>query len=200
MKLLKWCILTMYLGFSSGLWAQSEPVPQLEKAANQIINALQKNKAQLKNNPKLIHQTVETYLLPHVDIAGMSRSVLGREQWNKATAAEKSEFAKSFTQLIIRTYSSPLAQYTDEKVKFFPVRDASNARFLRVNSMIMRSSGQNIPLSYSLIAKDGSWKIYDMSVEGVSLLQSFKQQFAQALQQSSMQALILQMQNTKKAS
>jgi phospholipid transport system substrate-binding protein len=69
---------------------------------------------------------------------------------------------------------------------------------LIINSIIIRSTGQNIPLSYSLVAKNGSWKIYDMSVEGVSLLQSFRSQFAQALQNSNMQVLIQQMQQQMK--
>ena len=73
---------------------------------------------------------------------------------------------------------------------------------MRVNSVIVRSEGQNIPLSYSLVAKNGQWKIYDISVEGVSLLQSFRSQFAQALQNSSINEVIKQMQKkqVKKAS
>jgi phospholipid transport system substrate-binding protein len=103
---------------------------------------------------------------------------------------------------VIRTYSSPLAQYSDETVQFLPVRGGVNSRFIRVNSVIVRSEGQNIPLTYSLVDKNGQWKIYDISVEGVSLLQSFRSQFAQALQNSSIDDLIKQMQEKqiKKAS
>ncbi|WP_371923171.1 MULTISPECIES: MlaC/ttg2D family ABC transporter substrate-binding protein [Legionella] len=182
------------------LWAaQSSPIPMLENAATQIIATLQQNKSNLKNNHQIIYQAVERHLLPIVDVRGMARSVLGRQAWNKATPAEKKQFAKEFTQLVIRTYASPLAEYSDEHVKFLPIRGSLDGRFVRVNSVIIRSSGQNIPLSYSLISKNGQWKIYDLSVEGVSLLQSFRSQFGQVLQNSNMKDLIAQMRQQKAA-
>ena len=185
--------------FTQMVWAQSSPIPVLQNAANQIIATLKQNKSQLKSNHKIIYQAVRKYLLPIVDVNGMSRSVLGRQAWNKATAAERREFTNEFTQLVIRTYASPLAEYSDESVKFLPVRGDTNGRFVRVNSIVVRSSGQSIPLSYSLVSKNGQWKVYDLSVEGVSLLQSFRSQFGQALQNSSLRDLIAQMRQKKAA-
>lgn len=199
MRSMKTAVIALLMGMASLVWAESSPVPMLENTANQIIAALNQNKQQLKKNPSIVYQAVEKYFLPQVDVEGMSRSVLGRQAWNKATVAEKKQFSQAFTRLVIRTYATPLVQYTDEKVKFLPLRSTNNGRFVRVNSIIIRSTGQNIPLSYSLVAKNGGWKIYDMSVEGVSLLQSFRSQFAQALQNTNMQALIQQMQQMKKA-
>ncbi|KTD58841.1 toluene tolerance protein Ttg2D [Legionella sainthelensi] len=170
--------------------AQNSPIPMLEETANNIIATLKENKSSLKSNPNIIYKAVETHLLPIVDVVGMSRSVLGRQAWTKATTAQRAQFSKAFTRLVIRTYSSPLAQYADESVQFLPLRGSLNSRFIRVNSIIVRTEGQNIPLSYSLVDKNGQWKIYDISVEGVSLLQSFRSQFAQALQNSSIDDVI----------
>ena len=181
------------------VWAESSPVPMLQNAANQIIATLKQNKASLKSNHHIIFQAVEKNLLPIVDVNGMSRSVLGRQAWSKASAAEKKEFTNEFTKLVIRTYANPLAEYSDETVKFLPLRGQTNGRFIRVNSVVVRSSGQNIPLSYSLVSQGGQWKIYDLSVEGVSLLQSFHSQFGQVLQNSNMQELIHQMRQKKAA-
>ena len=194
MKVLKTILLVACMSLSQNMLAQSSPVPMLESSANAIIETLKANKNSLKSDPNIIYKAVETHLLPNVDVAGMSRSVLGRQAWNKATPAERAQFSKAFTRLVIRTYSSPLAQYSDETVQFLPLRGSLNSRFMRVNSVIVRSQGQNIPLSYSLVAKNGQWKIYDLSVEGVSLLQSFRSQFAQALQNSSISEVIRQMQ------
>jgi phospholipid transport system substrate-binding protein len=146
-----------------------------------------------------VYQAIERYLLPNIDVNGMSRSVLGRQAWNKATPAEKKEFTQAFTQLVIRTYASPLAEYSGETVKFLPLRGEGDGRFVRVNSVISRPNGQKIPLSYNLVSKNGQWKVYDLSVEGVSLLQSFRSQFGQVLQHSNMQGLIAQMHQNKKA-
>jgi phospholipid transport system substrate-binding protein len=165
----------------------------LQDSANKILETLKEHKSNLKNNQQLIFQAVERYMLPNVDVTGMSRSVLGRQAWLKATTAERAEFSKAFTQLVIRTYATPLAEYTDETVTFSPVRGPLAGRFVRVNSQIVRTHANNIPLTYSLVSKNGQWKIYDLSVEGVSLLQSFRSQFAQALQNSNMKDLIQQM-------
>lgn len=180
------------------VFAASSPVPMLEQRSNQIIQSLKANRAILKTNPQVIGQAVRQYLLPSVDVRGMARSVLGRNAWNKATRSEQAEFTKLFTNLVIRTYTRPLMQYTDEKVKFFPVAAQSNPKFARVNSVIIRPSGQTIPLNYSMVNTDGSWKVYDLSVEGVSLLQSFRTQFADVLHQSSMQVLIEKLRHPQK--
>ncbi|CEG56345.1 MlaC/ttg2D family ABC transporter substrate-binding protein [Legionella fallonii] len=202
MKVLKTILLVACMSLSQSMFAQSSPIPMLEQSANAIIATLKENKNSLKNHPDIIYKAVEAHLLPNVDVAGMSRSVLGRQAWMKATPAERVQFSKAFTRLVIRTYSSPLSQYSDETVQFLPLRGSLSSRFMRVNSVIVRSEGQNIPLSYSLVSKNGQWKIYDLSVEGVSLLQSFRSQFAQALQNSSISDVIKQMEQKqlKKAS
>lgn len=202
MRLLRTILCIALVAISQSLMAQSSPIPMLEHAANGIIGTLKDNKTSLKRNPSIIYQAVESNLLPNVDVTGMSRTVLGRDAWNKASPSERANFSKAFTRLVIRTYSSPLAEYSDETVQFLPIRGSLQAKFLRVNSVIVRSSGQNIPLSYSLVAKNGQWKIYDLSVEGVSLLQSFRSQFAAALKNSNINDVISQMekQQLKKAS
>ena len=188
MRIIKTILLVVSVILSPVMNAQNSPIPMLEQTANNIIATLKENKSSLKNNPNIIYKAVETNLLPIVDVAGMS--VLGRQAWSKATNTQRAQFSKAFTRLVIRTYSSPLAQYSDESVQFLPLRGSLDSRFLRVNSIIIRAEGQNIPLSYSLVAKNGQWKIYDISVEGVSLLQSFRSQFAAALQNSSIDEVI----------
>ena len=200
MKGLKSIIFAVAMVLTQGLWAQESPMPMLENSATQILSTLKANKGSLKNDSHIIYEAVARYLLPNVDVSGMSRSVLGRNAWRRASASEKDQFAKAFTQLVIRTYATPLAEYTNETIEFLPMRGSLEGRFVRVNSVIVRSNGKNIPLSYSLVALNGKWKIYDLSVEGVSLLQSFRSQFAEALQNSSIQELIKQMkQQNKKA-
>lgn len=194
MRTLRRILLVIGVILSPMALAQNSPVPMLEQTANAIIKTLKENKTNLKSNPNIIYAAVEKHLVPIVDVEGMSRSVLGRQAWNKANATQKVQFSQAFTRLIIRTYSSPLAQYSDESIQFLPVRGSLNSRFMRVNSVIVRSEGQNIQLTYSLVNKNGQWKIYDISVEGVSLLQSFRSQFAQVLQNASIDAVIQQMQ------
>lgn len=193
MRLFKNFLGCCFLMLSSFAWAATSPVPMLEQTADQIIDALEKNKSQLKKNPSFVQRTVREHLLPHIDVQGMARSVLGRNTWTRATPEERGKFTQAFSNLVVRTYASPLAEYSDEKIMFLPERAAPSGRFTRVNSVIIRSNGQKIPLSYSLVLKQGHWKVYDLSVEGVSLLQSFRTQFGQILKMTDMDALIMRL-------
>lgn len=199
MKIIRIIMISMGLLSTQQIQAQSSPVPMLEGSANQIIQTLKQNKASLKSDKQVVYGAIQRYLLPHVDLEGMSRSVLGRQVWMKASHEDKKDFTVAFTKLIVRTYATPLAEYSGETIKFLPVKGSADARFLRVNSVISRPNGQTIPLSYNLVSKNGEWKVYDLSVEGVSLLQSFRSQFGEMLQNASIQDLIKQMNQVKKA-
>lgn len=194
-NLLKAVGLCVLMSFSSMIHAASSPESMLQTSADEMTNVLKANQSRLKNDPVFIYNTVRKYLLPHVDVAGMSRSVLGREAWLKASASEKQAFSQAFTRLVIRTYAGPLSKYNGETVHVHPVRGGVQGRFIRVESDIIRTSGPTIPVSYSLVSKGGEWKIYDLSVEGVSLLQSFRSQFAEALRKSSLAEVTTQMEH-----
>jgi len=181
--------------FVSTAVAASSPVSTLDSVANQIISSLRQNKANLKRNPTLTHRIVYRYLIPHVDVSGMSRSVLGRNAWKKATKTQRARFTKVFTQLVVRTYSGALADYTNERIKFFPLRSGyAGKKRVKVSSAIVRTRGPNIRIDYRVILLKGSWKIYDMSIEGVSLLRSFRSQFKQVLSGSNLDGLIKKLQ------
>jgi phospholipid transport system substrate-binding protein len=192
-------LIVCFFLFSQIVCAAESPVPMLENSANNIIDTLKHNQGSLKSNNKIVNKAISIYLLPHVDIQGMSRSVLGRQVWGRITPAEKRDFTAAFSQLVVRTYAVPLAEYSGETVKFSPIRGDINSRFTHVNSIIYRPNGQKIPLSYSLVAKKNGWMIYDLSVDGVSLLQSFRTQFSATLKNMSMHDLIKQMNESKKA-
>ncbi len=176
--------------FVAGYAYAASPVNVLEQAANRVIKSLKQNKANLRNNPKYVYRVVNRYIIPLVDVRGMSRSVLGRNAWVKASASERGQFTRQFTRLVVRTYSGALRDYSGEKIKFMPIRGGYRGkRFVKVSSVIIKPSGQNIPLRYSLVRKSSGWMVYDMSVEGVSLLQSYRSQFKQELNRGTLAQL-----------
>ena len=182
-------VLSFLLLFAGHLFAS--PLNTLDGAANKVLNGLQRNKANLKNNSSYTYALVKKYIIPHVDTYGMARSVLGRNAWRNSSRSNKKAFTKNFINLVVRTYSAALKNYSGEKIKFFAIRGGyKGKKFIKIKSMIIKSSGRNIPIIYSMVNKKGSWKVYDMSVEGVSLLQSYKSQFAQYLAGHSMAQLI----------
>ncbi len=195
MKIRLWLGFFLFLMVSVALAQDPPPLTVLQNTSHQMLQALKQNKANMKTNPGVIYRIVDRILLPHVDLDTMSRSVVGRTYWNQATPAQQAQFKKLFTHQVVQTYSSALQSYNNEQVKFSPMRAYNpSASRVQVQSNIIRANGQNIPVSYRLLNVGGNWKVYDFSVEGVSLVQSYQAQFADTLSQGGMANLLSKMQ------
>lgn len=195
MKIRLWFGFLLCFMVSVALAQEPAPLAMLQNTSQQMLDALKQNKVSMKSNSRVIYNIVDRILLPHVDLDTMSRSVVGRTYWNQATPAQQAQFKKLFTHQVVQTYSSALQSYNNEQVKFSPIRayDPSAGR-VQVQSTIIRGNGQTIPVSYRLLNVGGTWKVYDFSVEGVSLVQSYQAQFADALSQGGMANLLTKMQ------
>lgn len=178
----------------------SNPFVMVKTVANNMLDALKKNRANLKSNPKFVFNLVYQHLLPHVDVPGMSRSVLGRNAWTQASTQQQTAFSKAFTDVVIQTYASALNAYTDESIKFYPIRgDITGKKRVLIQSQIIRKSGPPVPLDYRVAYVTNGWKVYDLNVEGVSLLQSFRAQFDSELSQGkTLNTLITELKNKVK--
>lgn len=193
MRKIRYLLVTLFclLGLNVA-FALTDPMVMLKQTTDQMIAQLKANKGKLKSNPTYVYSLVNQILLPKVNVQVMSMSVLGRNAWAQATPAQKQQFTKEFTTTVIKTYASALNAYTNETVQFAPIRGGYEGRqVIQVNSQIVRSDGPPVPVSYSLIAQGSQWKIYDLSVEGISLLQSFRSQFASQLAQGQTIAQII---------
>lgn len=188
-------ILTIFVFLFSTLWltqalaADSAPVALLQSLSDQMINGLKSHQATLKTHPGYVYSLARRVVVPHADLDEMSKRVLPARTWMQATPAQRSEFKKEFTTTLIRTYASALAEYKDETVNFYPVRGGSG-NSVKVDSQIVRTDGPSISVSYRLINKGAGWKLVDMTVEGVSMLESFRSQFADKLNSEDMGSLI----------
>ncbi|MDR3477584.1 MAG: ABC transporter substrate-binding protein [Gammaproteobacteria bacterium] len=171
--------------------AASDPVNMLNSVANQLIAKLKANQTTIKTNPSLVYSFANQIVVPHADIDVMAKKVLPPQIWNGATAEQRSRFKREFTTLLVHTYASALANYTDQTVKFFPIRGGYQGRStVQVSSEIERPDGPPVSVSYSLLMAGSQWKLYDMSVEGVSMLESFRSQFADQLSRGDMESVI----------
>lgn len=168
-----------------------DPISMLNSVANQMISNLKANQATLRSHPSVVYSLAYKIVVPHADLDVMAKNVLPPMTWGQATSSQKAEFKREFTTLLVRTYASALAQYTDETVRFYPIRGGYQGRSgVTVNSMILRSDGPNIAMSYRVVNTGSQWKLYDMTVEGISMLQSFRSQFSDKLAQGNINNLI----------
>lgn len=184
----------LFLFISTSLWAAQDPVTMLESASHEMIAALKKNHQKIEADPHVVYGIAKDIVLPHVDISAMSRLALGRESWQKADKAQRQDFMEQFTDLLVRTYATALSAYTNETMKFKPIRgDISKKKRVQVDSIIYQQGGPAIPVSYRLLLRDGVWRVYDITVDGVSMIQSFRSQFASTIAQQGMDGLLKDM-------
>ena len=159
--------------------SQSDPVGLLQYIANNMIAGLKANKATLKTKPGIVYKLAYRYVVPYADLSEMSKRVLPPQIWNNATSSQRVQFQKEFTTTLIRTYASALTSYQDQTIQFYPVRGGyEGARTVVVRSEITGSETQPIEVTYRLMRVGSVWRLYDLSVEGVSMLESFRSQFA----------------------
>jgi len=184
----------LLLGIAAKAAPSNDPPPlaMLKSTADKIIVELDKHRQTLKSDDALVNGIVRRIALPHFDANAMARSVVGRQFWQASNPNVQRQFTSEFTQYVIRTYAAALANYNGQKIRFFPIRgyDASQSR-AQVNSEILQNDGPPIPVNYRLIRTgSGNWLVYDFSVEGVSIVQNYRSQFASTLSKSGLSGLV----------
>ncbi len=174
--------------------AVEDPVKMLRGITSNVLHALETR----KNHDDLdgIYAMVDNFVLPYVDFDEMSQWVAGRTVWSKADAATRKQFIEAFKILVVRTYATALNNYTNEKIEFSKQKLNLQKERIQVNSVIVRQSGkkENIRLDYRLIKKDNKWYVYDVIIEGVSILQGFQAQFSNEIRQKGLQKVTAQIQ------
>jgi len=160
-------------------------------AANEALNVLKSDSAVKSGDLAHINQVVDQYILPYVNFRKTTQLAAGR-YWRQATPEQKDALADAFRGTLIRTYSGALTNVTSQtSIKLLPFRGDPNADDVVVRSLITQSNGQPVGVDYRL-EKDPQqgWRIYDMNVEGIWLIQNYRNQFAQQIQQSGIDGLI----------
>lgn len=184
-------LIVLGLLVSLQVMAQTDsPATLLQDVSNKMIAQLEKNKAQLKQKD-VIQKIVDTVLIPHVALNYMGMSVVGRFAWTNAKPDVRREFLHQFTRLVTSTYAAALASYDGDTVQVYPLRgDWQGKRTLQVRSIIIRRSGQRIPIVYNVVKTKKGWLVYDFSIENVSITRSYRAQFASTLSQSGLKGLL----------
>lgn len=165
------------------------PVDLLKRTSDEVIKILKEQHDQIEAEPGLIYNIVDDYIIPHLDEVTMAKLALGKN-WRKADNEQKIEFVDQFRILLVRTYSKSLQEFSDQTIKFYPMRADANATKVIVKSDVMQSGGPTIPVSYRMRVKDNAWKVYDINIDGVSLVTSYRGTFAQEVRKGGMDGLL----------
>ncbi len=173
-KVFKSVVLMGVIALFSVTYAADTPEQTIEKASAQLINALKKEEAVLKKDPKKLYSFIEKTAVPYFDFNTMSQWVMGRS-WRDATPQQRARFMEEFKKLLINAYGSALLEYTDDKVNVFPLPpNATNKNEVTVRSEITSSTHKPVAVNYSMIKSGGKWLVYDVSIEGISIVTSYR--------------------------
>ncbi len=183
-KIFRLSICAILLLFIQVAAVASNPAPlqMLKTTSQRMLDALDSNQQAIQSNPKVVDRLVRRIILPHVNLEVVSRSVIGREHWMKASSSQREAFKQQFVRSVIKTYASAFSAYSGEKIEFLPFRGsvAGKSRVV-IQSRVIPPKGEAISVNYRVFKKGNTWKIYDISVDGISMVRSYHAQFAETL-------------------
>jgi phospholipid transport system substrate-binding protein len=192
------CSLSL-LGFSSASLAMEGPDELVKKTAEDVLAAVKSDKDIQAGDQAKIFALAEEKIIPNFNFDKVSRMVLGKN-WTKATPEQKTAFQGEFRTLLIRTYATALSKYRNQTIEYKPFRMVNDSSIASVKTQIVQAGGQPIAVDYTLEKQaDATWKVYDIVIEGVSLVTNYRGQFAQEIRQNGLDSLIKKLSDKNKA-
>ena len=188
-----------YLGISGLLaaWLLAFPAAAVEvspdtlvdNTAQEVLSIVRQDKELRAGNMAKILDLVEAKVLPHFNFTRMTRLAMGKN-WNKATPQQQEELVKEFRTLLVRTYSNALSTYSDYKIKVEPLRSKAEDTDTTVKMKVMQDSGQPVDIDYSMEKTGDGWKVYDVTVAGVSLVTNYRSTFNSQIREGGVEKLL----------
>jgi phospholipid transport system substrate-binding protein len=183
---------TLFFGSSTVMAdeAVSEPQALVKDASDRMLQALKDNEDKIEEDPKFVYGLVNDILLPNFDFAKMSKLALGKN-WRKANPAQRERFIGEFRLLLVRTYTTAMVEYSDEEIVFLPFRDDLAKKRVKVAMEVLQPGGPSIPIALSMyLNKQNAWKVYDVKIDGISLVTNYRSTFAAEIRKEGMEKLI----------
>ncbi|MEQ1600309.1 MAG: ABC transporter substrate-binding protein [Methylophilaceae bacterium] len=188
-KSIKLMLSVVLLSFASLVMAETGPDVLVRSTADDVLAIVKKDKDIQAGDQKKIFALAEEKILPNFDFDRVSRLVLGKN-WARASKDQQANFQREFRSLLLRTYATALSKYRNQTIEYKPLRTQTDPNNAVVKTQVIQSGSQPIAIDYSLNKTASGWKVYDIVIEGVSLVTNYRGQFNDEIRQSSMDGLI----------
>jgi phospholipid transport system substrate-binding protein len=184
-------ILIMLAGLLAGgaALAQEAPDALVRKTTDEVLAIIKADKDLQSGNSRKIVELAEARVLPHFDFARMTRLAVGRN-WAQATDAQKEALVKEFRTLLVRTYSTSLTQYRNQTIEVKPTKMAPQDQEVTVRTQVIQPGGPPIPIDYAMEKTPQGWKVFDVVVDGVSLVTTYRGSFNEQIQRGGVDGLL----------
>jgi len=182
--------------------AEATPPDVLVKTVTlEVVDILQKDKEIQDGTPagrKKVIALIETKVLPHFNFLAMTASAVGRN-WDKANPEQKTHLNDEFRTLLVRTYSSALASYSNQKFDFRPLRAKPTDTDVTVNVRVLQAGTQPVTIDYDMEKRPNGWKVWDVRVAGISLVANYRTEFDNVVRDKGVDGLIKTLQDKNKS-
>ena len=165
------------------------PQQLVENSAKRMLAELDANRAMYKGDPKKLDALVGNVLLPNFDTEYSARLVLG-QSWRTATPEQRKRFVDAFYHSLLRNYGAALVDFTGDRFVVLPYKGDPADTTATVRTEVKRSSGDKVPVNFSLRKTPEGWKAWDVVIEGISYVKSFRTDFASEIQQKGLDDVI----------
>ena len=165
------------------------PDALVKQVTLEVVDLIAKDKEIRGGNRAKLIGLINDKVLPHFNFTSMAALAMG-QSWNKATPEQKKRVTDEFKTLLVRTYASALASYSDQKFDFRPLRAKPADTDVTVNVRVLQQGAQPVPIDYSMEKTPSGWKVYDVVVGGVSLVANYRTEFNNLVRESGVEGLI----------
>ena len=180
-------LLFFLLSLSAGSTYAGAPTDQVRQSVDKVLDILKNKKLKKPANEKKRKAEIRKVVSERFDFADMAKRSLGI-YWRQRTPEERKEFVPLYTDLLERTYIKKIEGYTDEKITY--TGEKINDGYAVVDTKVITSKNTEIPIQYRMLNENGQWMVYDVSIEGVSLINNYRNQFSSIIHQKSYDELV----------
>jgi len=192
-QLFKRITILLMLSICAALGAQAAdsiaPDEIIRRVADDVVSALKADKDIQAGDRKKAYALIDSKVIPHFDFVRMTRLAMGRN-WRDATPEQQKQLTDGFRDLLVRTYSTSLTQFKNQTIQVKNVDSRPDESDVLVHTLIIPSGGQNIPVDYNLERVPDGWLVFDIKVDGVSLVTNYRNEFSDVVHRSGIDGLI----------
>lgn len=184
-------LVAVFMAGLLGIAAANDVAPDVmvRKVATDVLGIVKSDKDIQSGDAKKVIALVEEKVLPHFDFVHMTALAMGRN-WRKASPEQKKQLTDEFRTLLVRTYSTALTKYRDQTIEYKPLRAQPGDTDVTVRSSIQQPGAEAVTIDYSMEKTPAGWKIYDVTVAGISLVTTYRDAFAQEVRNVGVDGLI----------
>jgi phospholipid transport system substrate-binding protein len=169
--------------------AAADPAALVQEAAQGMLADIDKNRDAYRRDPAKVAPVVDRFLLPHFDTETAARVVLG-QFWRSATPEQRQRFINAFYHSLLGNYGEALVEFTPDRLKIFPSRVEPGATSATVRTEVRRRNGDRVSVNYSLRMTPEGWKAWDVVIDGISYVKSYREDFGAQIQSQGLETVI----------